>query len=137
MTIINVGQVNLAKTTLGFRHQNWKRLDPMEWCWEMRTAMHRFYESANKDAGLTLCYVILAGLCQHNEMLNFEKLSEQVIDNVVENLANKTFSKEAVRGIVCSGEQIILGSLSSGGVPQLPLVATAGAGLIAFLNEWE
>lgn len=132
-----MGQIALAKTVLDFRCTSWEKIEPPEWTWKIKEAVNKFYVAPNADNGLELASVVICGLLQYNEVLNGKKLIDQVVDSLVDNLSQKTFNRDTVRGIVVSTESVVMSSIPSGQIPQLPLVAMAGAGLIAYINKWE
>lgn len=132
--IINTEKVNGLKAGLSLRNSTWRQINLMEWAWELHQAHHRIIMEMSQESGLHLTSVVLSGMCQMNNSLNFEGVMDQAVTGCVNRLGSEIpIDDNTARGVMIAGYPALMTSFLGNELPQLILLAWAGVGCRTYL----
>lgn len=88
----------------------------------------------SKESGIHLTSVVLSGMCQMNNSLNFEGIMNQSVEACVTRMGKDVpIEDNAARGIMIAGYPALMTSFMGNELPQLILLAWAGVGCRTYL----
>lgn len=88
----------------------------------------------SQDSGLHLTSVVLSGMCQMNNSLNFHGIMEQAVTGCVSRLGKEIpIDDNTARGVMLAGYPALMTSFLGNEFPQLILLAWAGVGCRTYL----